>query len=226
MHCRHLALQLGGNLITECEAHHEDMVDGSRDEIRLIFDGDIDTIEEAAVPDIHVVEQPVALQVPHLDELRATFESTATQWQADPVVAEIVIELDSAAWTNAAVTYLAPDADRFLLLRMTPDGMSQERPTLEAFDLLPVTAEGVEQIPSPDALLDPSTLVDSAADVLDNCGVGEPTTVIYATGAPAAWDGERWTETPQWAATVSGEGAAILDPETGVASTSNPCVGH
>ena len=161
-----------------------------------------------------------------LDELLATFESTATQWQSEPVVAEIVVELESAAWTNAAVTYLAPDADRFLLLRMTAEGMSQERPTLEAFDLLPVTAEGVEEIPSPDGLLDPSTLVDAAADVLDDCGVGEPTAVVYATGAPAAWDGERWTETPQWAATVTGEGAAILDPETGASSTGDPCVGH
>jgi hypothetical protein len=161
-----------------------------------------------------------------LDALLADLDSTATQWQSEPTVAEIVVELEGEGWAGATVTYLAPDSDRFLVLRRTPGGTSQERPTLEGFDLLPVSADGLDAIPGPQGLLNPGELMSAAAEALDGCAVSDPDTVLYSTGAPAAWDGEQWTQPPTWRATISGEAAAVVDPQTGEPAAADPCVAH
>jgi hypothetical protein len=186
-------------------------------------DPDLDAQAEGGEAATEPVGAPQQALPADLASLLAEFASTATQWQAGPVVAEIVVELDGTTWESAAVTYLAADADRFLVLQAGPDGVRQERPTLEGFDLVPVSGDGLDELPDPDGLLDPVPLVAAAADVLDECGVGEPHTVLYSTGAPAAWDGERWTEPPTWTATVSGDGAAVVDPVSG-APAARPCV--
>lgn len=161
-----------------------------------------------------------------LGELLAQHETTAAQWQSGAVVAEIVVSLDEdGSWSRASVTYLAPDADRFLLLEVGPDGTSQERPTLEGLELPTVPADALAELPDPEALLDPGALRDAAAETLDACGVGsDAVTVIYATGAPTAWDGQTWTEPPAWRATMSGDGAAVVDPTTGEPAAAAPCL--
>jgi hypothetical protein len=59
---------------------------------------------------------------------------------------------------------------------------------------------------------------------LEDCGVGDLASVLYATGAPAAWDGQTWTERPAWTAMLSGaERAAVVDPRTGEPAA-DPCV--
>jgi hypothetical protein len=171
---------------------------------------------------------PAAAGLPgDLAALLGELETTAAQWQSGARPVELVVDLTNGTWTAARVLYLAPDADRFLLATVTPEGTSQERPTLETLSLEPVTAAGVEQIPAlPDGVRGPADLVDAAAEVLEECDVaGEITTVLYATGAPVAWDGARWTEPPRWeAALVTGDGAgASVDPVTARPAPS-PCL--
>lgn len=145
--------------------------------------------------------------------------STAAQWQAGTRVVEVVVELDGDAWQRATVTYLAPDADRFLVVDTTPEGTSQQRPTLATLDLPPVPGAALEQVPPwPTDALEPAALVEVSAQAREDCGVGEVTSVVYASGAPAAWNGEAWTEPPTWTATLSdGASAVIVDPVTGAA---------
>ena len=161
-----------------------------------------------------------------LTTLLAQHQSTAAQWQAGAQVAEIVVELDDEHhWRAVSVLYLAPDADRFLLLEVDGDGMRQQRPTLDGLELAPVPGEALEQLPEPELLLDPTELLDAAEETLDACNVdGGPVTIVYATGAPAAWDGRTWTEPMQWRATISGEGAGAVDPTTGEPASAQPCV--
>jgi hypothetical protein len=158
-----------------------------------------------------------------LEELLEGFSGTARQWQDDPVVAEIVVELEGGAWTAASVLYLAADSDRYLRLRMDRRGTTQDRHTLEGLELLPVTGPGLSALPDPEPLLDPVPLADAAADSVEACGVEAVRSVLYATGAPAAWDGERWTEEPAWTATLSGAADAVVDPTTGAPVGDDPC---
>lgn len=158
-----------------------------------------------------------------LEGLLARLDSTARRWQDDPRVVEIVLELTEDRWTGASVTYLAPDADRFLALRIDAEGTTQERPTFEGFDLQPVPGDALAEVPAPDALLGPAELLAAAQTVLDDCGVGPPERLFYATGAPAAWDGSRWTEEPAWTAAIAGERAAVVDPTTGE-PIADPCI--
>jgi hypothetical protein len=167
--------------------------------------------------------QPDQVLPETFDELLAGFESTARQWQDDPVVAEIFVELEGRAWTAASVLYLAPDADRYLRVRTDRHGTTQDRLTLEGLELSPVSGEGLASLPEPDPLLDPGPLVDAAAVAIDTCGVGAVASVLYATGAPAAWDGQRWTEEPTWTATLSGAADAVVDPVTGEPAGTDPC---
>ncbi len=161
-----------------------------------------------------------------LDELFTALHSTAAQWQNAPVVSEVLVNLDGdGAWREASVTYLAPDADRFLVVQLSAEGTSQEQPTLEGLELSAVPEPALAEVPDPDGLLDPSALIDAAEPTLDECGVGAPPgTVLYASGAPAAWDGERWTEPPQWTATVSFEATAAVDARSGEPTRADPCI--
>jgi hypothetical protein len=155
-----------------------------------------------------------------VEALLSELSTTALQWQGGARPVELHVELaEQSTWAAARVLYLAPDADRFLLMIVTPDGTTQERPTLETLALAPVTGPALEQVPPlPEAIRQPHELAEAAAEPLDACGFDEQATgVLYASGAPASWDGERWTEPPGWTATVTnadGSGV-VLDPVTG-----------
>jgi hypothetical protein len=158
------------------------------------------------------------------DTLAALLESvgsSAAEWQVAARPVEVFAGLAGGAVQRAQVTYLAPDADRFMVVTVSPDGTSQERPTLETLGLAPVDAPGMEQVPAPpEGTLDPFPLAAAAADALAACGLGgDPGAVLYATGAPAAWDGQTWTQQPAWTATirVADEGAVQVDPTSGEA---------
>lgn len=163
---------------------------------------------------------PAANAVPQsLDDLRARLETVAQEWQAEAVVAEVHVALAGDTWTEALVTYVAPDADRLLLVDLDAEGMSQQRPTFSTLGLQPVSAAGVAEIPPfADEARDPQDLAAVAAPLLAECGVGTAaSSVLYASGAPAAWDGERWTEALSWTAIVAtDEGDTVqLDPVAG-----------
>jgi len=142
-----------------------------------------------------------------LEELRERGAGVAREWQDEPVLAEVEIDLDAeGAWNAARLTYLAADADRFLSLVTSGSGFSQQRPSLATFDLQPVTGEGLDQLPPfPDDAAEPAALAEAAAAA---CEVGDAPTVLYVTGAPVAWDGTAWSEPPVWRATVTGAEAA------------------
>lgn len=159
---------------------------------------------------------PVSGLPSSLDELLARAQLVAEEWQDEPVLSEVEIEVDAqGAWRAARVVYLAADADRFLALESSGGGFSQQRPTLSTLQLQPVSADGLAAVPAlPDEAAEPAELVQSPA--VEECGVGAPTTVLYATGAPVAWDGVSWTAQPQWRATLTdGEAAAAVDVATG-----------
>ncbi len=163
---------------------------------------------------------PATSRVPQsLDGLTSQLETVAQEWQADPVMAEIHVSLADTTWTQALVTYVAADADRLLVVDVSADGMSQQRPTFSTLGLQPISAAGVEELPAlPDAAQDPQELAAAAAPLLDECGYDSTVaSVLYASGAPVAWDGERWTEEPAWTATVAtpdGD-SVLLDPVSG-----------
>jgi hypothetical protein len=194
-----------------------------------IDSGDVprDELEATGTPAPPARGAPATAGLPgDIEALLSGLSSTAGEWQASPVPVEVVAGVDGGVWGSAAITYLAPDADRFLLVTVTPDGTSQQRPTLETFGLQPITGGAIEAVPSPDGLMPPAALLDSAADLLDDCDVDEEiTTIIYTTGAPAAWDGTAWTEPLAWEAVLStadGEGATV-DARTGRPGSS-PCL--
>jgi hypothetical protein len=142
----------------------------------------------------------------------------AAEWQADAQLAELTVSLDDQGRPEAAqLTYLAPDADRFLVVEFGADGVSTQRPTLATLSLQPLPPAAFEALPPlPDAVLEPPALLDTAAGALSACGVEQVGEVLYATGAPYAWDGERWTEELAWTAVLlGGEGTVTVDPTTG-----------
>jgi hypothetical protein len=143
--------------------------------------------------------------------------SAAEQWQADPAPVQIVAELRAGTWVAAIVLYVAADADRFLQITADDAGTGQQRPTLDTLGLVPIDAFGVSEVPPlPAGMLAPAALASAAAAALDDCGVGgQPDTVLYASGAPSAWDGSRWTEPLVWTATVAvGDDGVTVDPVT------------
>lgn len=151
-----------------------------------------------------------------LQELVTTGHRIAEEWQEDPVLAEVEVDVDDQSrWTAARLIFLAADADRFLALVSSGSGFSQQRTTLSTLQAQPVTAEGLAQLPEfPGDALEPRDLLD--ADDAQACDVAAPATVLYVTGAPVAWDGTQWTAPPQWRATVTSDTAgAVLDVESG-----------
>lgn len=165
-----------------------------------------------------------------LTDLLSSLESVAAEWQEDAAVAEILAAVEGEVWRRATVTFLAPDADRMLVLQVDQAGTSQQRPTLETLELEPVSADGLADMPPlPDGALPPGALVERAGEALEECGIGDVDSVLYSTGAPAAWDGTSWTEPPAWTATLAGGegdsgaadgdqgGAVAVDPVTGEA---------
>lgn len=156
---------------------------------------------------------PAAGMPRSLDDLLGRGELLAEEWQDDPVLAEVEVVLDDGAWAGARLVYLAGDADRFLTLSTSSGGFTVQRPTLATLQAQPVTADGVAQIPEfPDDAAAPQELADAAAT--GDCAMGGASTVLYATGAPVAWDGTTWRAVPVWTATVAADDGtgAVLDP--------------
>jgi hypothetical protein len=163
-----------------------------------------------------------------LDELIAETDAVAAEWQDDVRAVEVLIHLTpEREATRARVTYLAAQADRFLTVEIDERGTSEERPTLATMGLYPVDPAGIEAIPSlPEGAEDPDDLAESAAPVLDECGFDTTVdSVLYTSGAPAAWDGQRWAGELGWTATArSGGGNAVtIDPVDGTPAD-DPCV--
>ena len=151
-----------------------------------------------------------------LDELLARGRPVAEEWQVEPVLSEVEVDLDAEdRWLGARLAYLAADADRFLSLVASGTGFSQQRVTLGTLQVQAVTGDGLGEVPRlPERALGPEAL--AAAEAVGTCGVGRPVTVLYSTGAPYAWDGTAWTEAPRWRATITDETAgAVLDVTTG-----------
>lgn len=158
-----------------------------------------------------------------LEDLLERGQAIAEEWQDEPVVAEVSVTLDAAGrWADARIVYVAPDGDRLLQLETSGSGFIQERPSLGTLQVQPVPAEALEQVPAfPDDAATPQALV--AAPASRECGVSGAPTVLYASGAPFAWDGTTWTREPAWRATVTGAdgGGARFD---GVAAAGGSCL--
>ena len=168
------------------------------------------------------LDAPVHGMPGSLTELMARAEPEALAWQDEPVLAEILVEVGRGSeWQRAALTYVAANADRQLVLTVTAEEVREELTTLAALQLKPLSPRAVAQIPAlPPEAKQPAELVRLARAALRECRIaGAPEGVLYATGAPAAWNGRRWTAPPQWTATVAtGDGAVQFDPLTGAAT--------
>jgi hypothetical protein len=160
--------------------------------------------------------------------MRALADLEAGTWQDAPVLADLTVWLDPAgAWERVRLTYVAADAERMLTYRSQPDELRVERPRLAGLQLPVLPAAAVEAMaPFPGAALEPADLGAAAAGALEQCGTGGPArAVLYATGAPAAWDGQVWTRNPTWRATVVAEGGGVVvDPTTGQPFAPLTCV--
>lgn len=162
-------------------------------------------------PDVGGVPQTLT------DVLREA-QPRAQRWQDEPVLAEVTIDVDDGGrWSATEAVFVAGDADRLLTVRASADGVVDQQTTFATLGLTPVPSDAVEEIPPfPDDALDPESLVTAAGDVVRDCLGGRPNTVVYATGAPFAWDGTRWTERPVWTARLTADdSAAVLDAVTG-----------
>jgi hypothetical protein len=163
-----------------------------------------------------------------LTALRAVAEPEALAWQDDPVLADLTVWLDEQQrWERVRLTYVAPDAERMLTYRSRPDELRLERPRLAGLQLPVLPAAAVDAIaPFPEAAMEPADLAAAAAAALADCEAAGPArAVLYATGAPAAWDGTAWTRNPTWRATVvTGAGGVVVDATTGQAFAPLTCV--
>lgn len=152
---------------------------------------------------------PVAGLPSTLDELLTRGLQIAEEWQSEPVLVEVEVDLAAGQWRDARLVYVAAESDRFLQLTATDGGFAQERITLSTLQVEAVPSEGVDQIPAfPDEALEPAALAE--AEAVAACGVAQEASVFYVTGAPVAWNGTEWSPQPKWRATVtalSGAGA-------------------
>lgn len=163
-----------------------------------------------------------------LPALQAVAMAEAQTWQEEPVLADATVWLDpQGAWERVRLTYVAGAADRMLTYRSRPDELRVERPLLSGLQLPELPIAAVEQLPPlPGAVLEPADLAEASATALADCGAEGPVrAVLYATGAPATWDGAEWTRTPSWQATmVTEEVGVTVDPQTGTAFAPLTCV--
>jgi hypothetical protein len=163
-----------------------------------------------------------------LPALLAHAAPEAQGWQDAPVLADVTVWLDAdGRWERARLSYVAGEAERMLTLRTRPDELRVERPRLAGLELPVLPGAAVEEIPAlPAGALEPVALGAAAAGPLEECGAaGAVRAVLYATGAPASWDGQRWSRTPSWRATVVTEaGGVSVDPTSGRAFAPLVCV--
>lgn len=191
---------------------------------------DPDAAETPTGADEAALGAPAAAGMPaSLADLRETSASAAAQWQDDPVLVSMEVELDAdGRWTRATATFLAPDADRMYEHVITPEGTSADRPTLATLGLQPVTGSALAEVPDPpEDLTEPAPLAETARPQLEECGAaGRPAGVLYTTGAPVVWDGSQWTQELRWTATVRTDqgGAIVVDPVSGEQLPGNSCV--
>ena len=164
-----------------------------------------------------------------LPALQAFAEPEALTWQDQPVLGDLTVWLaEDGRWERVRLTYVAPDAERMMTYRSTPEELRVERPRLAGLQLPVLPAAAVEQIePLPADVLEPAALGEAAAQALADCGAeGQAVVaVLYSTGAPAAWDGTQWTRNPTWRATVVTPATGVtVDPRTGTAFAPLTCV--
>lgn len=152
----------------------------------------------------------------------ARAQEEAIRWQEGARLAEVTAEVDDdGRVTQARVTYVAPDADRLLAVSVTPEGLDEERPTLNSLDLAPITGEALDALPPlPADMPEPAALFEAVLAAFAACDVGgAPETVLYASGAPLAWvpDEQEWAGPLEWTVTVTDAGGqgAVLDPVSG-----------
>lgn len=184
------------------------------------------TAEEAPSPQLG---RPDDTFPTSLAELLAFGRQEAATWQDDPRLTDLTVWLDERGeWVEVRVGYVAADAERLFTLRAVPNRMVQERPLLAGLELVPLTAAAVEELPPfPDDALAPTDLGLAAEDGLAQCDAagGPVRAVVYATGAPGAWDGSTWTSVPAWRATVvTAAGGVVVDPRTGSPYAPLTCV--
>lgn len=148
-----------------------------------------------------------------LDGLLEATEASAGEWDADARLVELSVGMDDGSLTEGRATYVGPDADRLLVVEVTGSGIDEQQPTAETLGFEPVPRDALDEVPEPPGdLVEPGELPEEAADALDHCGVDDPHEVLYATGAPAAWDGTAWADAPSWRVTVldeEGEGVVL-----------------
>lgn len=151
--------------------------------------------------------------------LQAYVEPEALTWQDAPRLVDVTVWLERQEWTQVRATYVAAEADRLLTVRATPERLRVERPLLEGLQLPELPPEALQALgPLPEDVLEPAALAAAAVPALRDCDAGdEPVrSVLYATGAPGSWDGERWTATPDWRATVVTDTVeVVVQPDTG-----------
>lgn len=156
---------------------------------------------------------------PHIGALQQHLEAAASRWQDHPRMAELVVEVDEQRRAvRAAATYVAAGAEEVLSVSLDAEGVDQYRQPLREYGVGPLPVAAVEEIPRlPERVLDPGALLEAAAGARSECGsTATPTRVIYATGAPAAWQGTSWRTAPSWGGiVVAGDEAVAVSPTTG-----------
>lgn len=142
---------------------------------------------------------------PTLPEALARTDRVAREWQAGPRLTQLRVVTGGAVLALVEATYVAPEADRFLVVTLTPDGDEQQRTTLDALGLVPVTEEALDEVPDlPAVVLDPFALLAA-------CG-SDAAELLVLSGAPEAWDGETWEPAPRWRALPGEETRDCLAP--------------
>ena len=162
------------------------------------------------------------------DDLEGILDTTdvpAQEWDEDARVVDLSVRLVDDTPRAARVTYLAPDADRLLVIDVGEDGLEEEQPTFETLGFEPVPASAVGDVaPVPEGLVEPTEVADDAAEAIEECGLDGIREVLYATGAPAAWDGSQWTSAPEWTVTVLDEDGAGVVLDAAGEPTAEPCI--
>lgn len=161
--------------------------------------------------------------------MRAFAAPEALEWQDLAILADVTVWLTpEQRWDRVRLTYVAEDADRLFTYRSSPQDLRIERPLLQGLQLPSLPAPAISAIePFPAETLEPVALAQAAAPALAECGGNgdDAGAVLYATGAPAAWDGAQWTRLPNWRATVvTPTVGVVVDPSTGQAFAPLTCV--